>query len=213
MTKQIISTSKIVALAVILSFGLSYVYAWTAPSTTPPTGNVSAPINTGDNTQYKAGNLVLNDGPTPFINGLIVLNGKVGIGTASPAQKLSVDGIIESTSGGVKFPDGTTQATAMKGVGVGQTWQDMTSSRAMNTTYTNTSGKPIQVIANISGDGSGRCRATLDVNSLQISGVQINGYCNNIGGRAVNLSAIIPEGDTYKVTPFYGSLSSWYELR
>lgn len=112
MMKQIFSASKIVALAVVLSFGLSYVYAWTAPTATPPTGNVSAPINTGDNTQYKAGNLVLNDSLLPFTNGLIVLNGKVGIGTASPAQKLSVAGTIESTSGGVKFPDGSVQATA-----------------------------------------------------------------------------------------------------
>jgi hypothetical protein len=39
-------------------------------------------------------------------------NKRLGIGTASPAQKLSVAGTIESTSGGVKFPDGTTQTTA-----------------------------------------------------------------------------------------------------
>lgn len=38
--------------------------------------------------------------------------GSVGIGTTSPGQKLSVAGTIESTSGGVKFPDGTTQTTA-----------------------------------------------------------------------------------------------------
>jgi hypothetical protein len=38
--------------------------------------------------------------------------GKVGIGTSTPAQKLSVVGTIESTSGGFKFPDGTTQVTA-----------------------------------------------------------------------------------------------------
>jgi len=30
-------------------------------------------------------------------------------------------------------------------IGVGQTWQDVTSSRAKNTTYTNSTGKPIQV--------------------------------------------------------------------
>lgn len=39
-------------------------------------------------------------------------SGKVGIGTSSPGQKLSVAGTIESTSGGIKFPDGTTQTTA-----------------------------------------------------------------------------------------------------
>lgn len=36
----------------------------------------------------------------------------LGIGTASPGQKLSVAGTIESTSGGFKFPDGTTQTTS-----------------------------------------------------------------------------------------------------
>ena len=38
--------------------------------------------------------------------------GNVGIGTTTPGQKLSVAGTIESTSGGFKFPDGTTQTTA-----------------------------------------------------------------------------------------------------
>lgn len=42
----------------------------------------------------------------------VAANGNVGIGTASPNQKLSVTGIVESTSGGFKFPDGTVQASA-----------------------------------------------------------------------------------------------------
>lgn len=41
--------------------------------------------------------------------------GNVGIGTTNPGQKLTVAGTIESTSGGVKFPDGTTQTTAASG--------------------------------------------------------------------------------------------------
>jgi hypothetical protein len=48
-------------------------------------------------------------------------SGKIGIGTTSPGQKLSVVGTIESTSGGFKFPDGTTQTTAGAG---GSQWQD-----------------------------------------------------------------------------------------
>ena len=41
-------------------------------------------------------------------------SGNVGIGTGatSPSSKLTVAGTIESTSGGVKFPDGSTQTTA-----------------------------------------------------------------------------------------------------
>lgn len=39
-------------------------------------------------------------------------NGNVGIGATSPGQKLSVNGVIESTSGGIKFPDATTQTSA-----------------------------------------------------------------------------------------------------
>src|SRR5262249_42581904 len=38
--------------------------------------------------------------------------GNVGFGTTSPGNPLTVVGTIESTSGGFKFPDGTTQTTA-----------------------------------------------------------------------------------------------------
>ncbi|EKD23892.1 MAG: cell wall surface anchor family protein [uncultured bacterium] len=40
--------------------------------------------------------------------------GNVGIGTTAPGQKLSVAGTVESTSGGFKFPDGTTQTKAIE---------------------------------------------------------------------------------------------------
>ncbi len=42
----------------------------------------------------------------------ITENGDVGIGTSAPSSKLTVNGTIETTTGGVKFPDGTTQTTA-----------------------------------------------------------------------------------------------------
>ncbi|MDD2891691.1 MAG: hypothetical protein PHQ95_01885 [Candidatus Gracilibacteria bacterium] len=42
---------------------------------------------------------------------ITVSGSNVGIGTTSPGQNLSVSGIIESTNGGIKFPDGTSQTT------------------------------------------------------------------------------------------------------
>ena len=47
----------------------------------------------------------------------ITTAGDVGIGTTTPGQKLSVAGVVESTTGGFKFPDGTTQTTAASGGG------------------------------------------------------------------------------------------------
>ena len=44
-----------------------------------------------------------------------VTNHRVGIGTETPGEKLTVNGTIESISGGIKFPDGTTQSTAASG--------------------------------------------------------------------------------------------------
>jgi hypothetical protein len=38
--------------------------------------------------------------------------GNIGIGTGTPAFKLTVTGIVQSTSGGFKFPDGSVQGTA-----------------------------------------------------------------------------------------------------
>ncbi|MEW6606776.1 MAG: DUF1566 domain-containing protein [bacterium] len=45
----------------------------------------------------------------------ITREGNVGIGTTTPNEKLSVAGVIESTSGGIKFPDNTVQTTAAGG--------------------------------------------------------------------------------------------------
>ena len=57
MTKQIISALKVISLSLILAFGVSYVSAWTAPTVTPPGGNVAQPINVSSAPQTKTGSL------------------------------------------------------------------------------------------------------------------------------------------------------------
>ena len=47
--------------------------------------------------------------------GVIGATDRVGIGTSTPTQKLTVVGTIESTTGGVKYPDGNTQTVAYLG--------------------------------------------------------------------------------------------------
>jgi hypothetical protein len=42
----------------------------------------------------------------------IAANGNIGVGTSNPSSKLTVNGLIESTAGGVEFPDGSVQSTS-----------------------------------------------------------------------------------------------------
>ena len=66
--KSIFPAIKVYALAIVLSFGLSYALAWTAPTSQPPVGNVSAPINTGATAQTKTGPLTILGGITVGTN-------------------------------------------------------------------------------------------------------------------------------------------------
>jgi hypothetical protein len=54
-----------------------------------------------------------------YFNGSGYFAQKVGIGTLTPNSALEVAGVIHSTYGGFKFPDGTIQTTAATGGGAG----------------------------------------------------------------------------------------------
>ena len=77
-------------------------------------------------------------------NAVLVGNGTSGINSVSP-----------STTGNVLTSNGTVWASsAPTTIGVGQTWQDVTASRAAGVTYTNSTGKPIQISIVINATGS-----------------------------------------------------------
>lgn len=94
-------------------------------------------------------------------------------------------------------------ATSAPTLGVGQTWQNVTSSRVLGTTYTNNTGAPINVFVIINA-----------------ANTQTNGYVNGIqvahssaGNHTTSVSFIVPVAATYSVTTSSSTLQRWAELR
>lgn len=89
--------------------------------------------------------------------------------------------------------------TRAQGIGAGQSWQNVT--RAMNTTYTNTSGRPILVFAAVSGSNTGGA-ATVRV---LVNGVEMGtAILNESNGSSWNngrqtFSFAVPNGHTYRI--------------
>lgn len=94
-------------------------------------------------------------------------------------------------------------------LGFNQTWQNLVASRAVATTYTNTTGRPIQVACGgVTSGASGGY-------SIQVNGVVVT-QVSTVAGSSFSLQAIVPPGATYILTKggsdTFSSLS-WAELR
>ena len=81
-------------------------------------------------------------------------------------------------------------------LGVGQSWQDMTASRASGTIYTNTTGRPI-VVHVFTASAVAASEVIMNVNGATIldSVFSVSGAI----GRSVGV-AIVPAGATYSFT-------------
>ncbi len=78
----------------------------------PGTFGISSTLNFGDG-DYVSLSEDLDDNLLIYALGRTsIMGGNVGIGTVTPDQKLTVEGIIHATSGGIQFPDHTIQTTA-----------------------------------------------------------------------------------------------------
>lgn len=138
-----------------------------------------------------------------------------GSGLATGGGVLNTDQIISVTaSTQAEAEAGTDNATAMtplrtaqaisvlsKAIGVGQTWQVMTSSRASSTPYQNTTGRPI-LVSVTSNSASGE---SFQVSENGTAWLTVGRY-----GREVTASFVIPAGWYYKSL---SGFTIWTELR
>ena len=83
------------------------------------------------------------------------------------------------------------------GVGVGQSWQDVTSSRATGVTYTNTTGKPITVSATFRQNGSSEGGAFAVVGGMAITSSSFSSPLRSNTPFIAVISFIIPNNTHY----------------
>jgi len=101
---------------------------------------------------------------------------------------------------------GTNSGDGALSIGVGQTWQDMTASRASGFTYTNSTGKPITAVVNIIDSGGG------DPANAFVGATKVI-YIYDVFGVGASFTFIIPAGSTYRCDYGANPLMSWVELR
>ncbi|MFW9601842.1 MAG: hypothetical protein ACMV1B_05935 [Prevotella sp.] len=125
-------------------------------------------------------------------------------------QPAWVWGGSDGTNMYVYNPANFTVSYATNALGYNQSWQDVTASRALGTTYTNSTGKPIVISVAIFWYNNNAVYDYITVNGVVVAK---NGTDNTSTTTTINqLTAIVPNGSTYSVTalkPF----KHWAELR
>ena len=127
--------------------------------------------------------------------------------TARTNVAFRVVGFVDSTqatAGTWATAPSTVQGTggqalaALNSLGYGQTWQNVTASRAAGTTYYNTTSRPIYALVSTGGTAS----------SLIVNGIT-NAAIATFGAMAF----IVPPGTSYQISGSINSGNSWIELR
>jgi len=195
--------------------GFSYTFAagtqmlFMVPAATLATGTITMPASPADG-------MVITFSSSQQITAL-TLQGNTGQSISSAPTILpakTAASYVYRLANTTWYPCQTVPAAPV-GVGYSQSWQDVTSSRLIGTTYTNSTSSPIQVSITIyTSSANGNVAANFYVNSLKISNMELSG---STGTRTHNVYAVIPAGATYQMTGGYstgGSLTVlWAELR
>ena len=181
-------------------------------------GSISAAGNITVSGSFSSSNVIITGGSITGITDLAVADGGTGSSSLTANNVLLGNGtsplqvVAPGTLGNVLASNGSTwasfaPASILPGLGYGGSgWSDLTSSRAFNTQYTNSSNYPIAVSARTTC--SGGSAIAFIVNGITISNFswQFNG-CGSFGGGFV----IVPPGQTYQLNSGQG-LDFWREL-
>lgn len=130
--------------------------------------------------------------------------GNVGIQPATEAETLalSLDTVAIT-------PLRLGQSFTNFAIGYGQSWSDVTASRALSTVYTNTEDAPIMVHINVTGDTANGRGIDVEIDGV----VMIEGRSQG-SGYGPSVEFIVPPGSTYEaIGEFTGTLTQWSELR
>ena len=156
--------------------------------------------------------LRVHDGSTVGGTILATITGGLVPSAQLPAATTSTQGVV-ILNNTVTSTDATQALTAAQGkvlndqaFGIGQTVQDVTASRVLGTTYTNSTGKPILISVTVEGIND-YITTTLTVGGVAAARV---GNSNQYG-QTKNICYVIPPSSTYSVV---GSpINLWTELR
>lgn len=110
-------------------------------------------------------------------------------------------------------PNVLRNALPQRGLGEGQTWRNMTGSRSIGVTYTNTTGRAIAVAFSGYNANSGGKDFSLSISGVSV-GTWYGGPIQSVGAQVFG---IVPAGGTYSI--HYGggtgdiTAARWVELR
>lgn len=139
------------------------------------------------------------------------ISGTVNVGSQAT-------GVLPIANGGTGQSSAATAASALGVNGAGQTWASFIASRAINTNYQNTTGRPISVSVTVTTvtAGANNPRFWVNTASPATSGVVVARFANSTTG---NIDAcvgpvIVPNNHYYQVEAAAGtSIVHWAELR
>lgn len=132
--------------------------------------------------------------------GITVTNGDGASGNPTVAATLASQAEAEAGTDNTKLM--TPLRVGQVAIGIGQTWQDVIGSRAANTSYQNTTGRPIMVAITSTAD------ALFQVSVNNSTWITVGASQNTV---RIGAQFIVPQGWYYRSSS--ASVAHWAELR